>query len=140
DQDLPTGLEVLAEMHQRPAFRPKDTDAERSIVIEEINMNEDDPSDVAFEQFTQAVLESHPLERPVLGTRDSLRGMGPDDISGYWGRRYTPGSTVVAMAGSVDHDQVVKLVDDAFGDWEGESIDHEHGEVGPHPHVRLVPR
>ncbi len=44
------------------------------------------------------------------------------------------------MAGSVDHDQVVKLVDDAFGDWEGESIDHEHGRVGPHPHVRLVPR
>lgn len=140
DQDLPTGLGVLAEMLQRPAFRPPDIDAERSVVVEEINMNEDDPSDVAFEQFTQAVFEHHPLERPVLGTRESIRSMGPGDISGYWGRRYTAGSTVVAMAGSVDHDQVIKLVDDAFGDWAGDSNDHEHGTVAPHPHVRLVSR
>jgi predicted Zn-dependent peptidase len=140
DQDLPSGLGVLAEMLQRPAFRERDIDAERSVVIEEINMNEDDPSDVAFEQFTQAVFENHPLERPVLGTRESIRGMAPDDIAGYWGRRYTAGSTVVAMAGSVDHDQVVKLVDDTFGDWSGEAIDHEHVVVSPRPHVRLVSR
>src|SRR5690606_23318568 len=140
DQDLQTGLTVLAEMLQRPAFREKDIDSERSVVIEEINMNEDDPSDVAFENFTQAVFEGHPLEHPVLGTRQSIREMTRDDIAGYWGRRYTPASTVVAMAGSVDHDQVVKLVDTAFGEWEGDAVDHVHGPVTPRPHVRIVPR
>ncbi|MFP3913758.1 MAG: M16 family metallopeptidase [bacterium] len=140
DQDLPTGLGVLGEMMQRPAFRPRDIDAERSVVIEEINMNEDDPSDVAFEHFTQAVFEDHPLEHPVLGTRESIRAMGPDDLAGYWKRRYTPESTVVAMAGSVDHDQVVKLVDSVFGEWEGSAIDHEHVPVETRPQVRLVRR
>lgn len=140
DQDLPTGLGVLAEMIQRPAFRDRDIDAERSVVVEEINMNEDDPSDVAFEQFTQAVFEGHPLERPVLGTRDSIRNMTRDDIAGYWNRRYTPSSTVVAMAGSVEHEEVVKLVDSIFGEWEGAATSHEAAPVAPRPHVRLVAR
>ncbi|MGH8911174.1 MAG: M16 family metallopeptidase, partial [Acidimicrobiia bacterium] len=140
DQDLPTGLEVLSEMIQRPAFREKEIDAERQVVIEEINMNDDDPSDVAFEEFTQAVFSGHPLERPVLGTRESIRSMTRDDISGYWGRRYTPGSTVVAMAGSVDHDQVVKLVDSLFGDWTGDAIHHDSSPSEPRPHVRIVER
>lgn len=140
DQDLPTGLEVLSEMIQRPAFRQKEIDAERQVVVEEINMNEDDPSDVAFEEFTQAVFADHPLERPVLGTRESIRAMTRDDISGYWGRRYTPGSTVVALAGSVDHDQVVKLVDSLFGDWRGDAIDHDSSPSEPKPHVRIVER
>ena len=140
DQDLPEGLELLAEMIQKPAFRQHEIDAERQVVIEEINMNEDDPSDVAFEEFTQAVFAGHPLEAPVLGTRESIRAMMRDDIAGYWGRRYTPGSTVVAMAGSVDHDHVVKLVDDAFGDWTGDVTDHDVRASAPSPHVRIVRR
>ncbi|CAN5892694.1 pitrilysin family protein [soil metagenome] len=140
DQDLSTGLEVLAEMIQRPAFRQKEIDAERQVVIEEINMNEDDPSDVAFEEFTQAVFEGHPLEAPVLGTRQSIGDMTRKDIAGYWQRRYTAGSTVVAMAGSVEHDSVVKLVDSLFGEWSGDAIDHHMAASEPAPKVRLVER
>lgn len=140
DQDLPTGLEVLSEMIQRPAFRQNEIDAERQVVVEEINMNDDDPADVAFEEFTQAVFAGHPLERPVLGTRESIRAMTRDDIDGYWSRRYTPGSTVVALAGSVDHDQVVKLVDSLFGEWTGDAIDHDSIPTEPRPHVRIVER
>lgn len=103
-------------------------------------MNEDDPSDVAFEHFVQAVFAGHPLEAPVLGTRDSIRGMTRDDIDGYWKRRYGAGSAVVAMAGSVDHDQAVEMVGSHFGDWAGESVEHEHGPAQPEPTVRLIRR
>ncbi len=72
---LRVGLDLLAEMLQRPAFRVPEIDSERQVVIEEINMNEDDPSDVAFEEFTQAVFAGHPLETPVLGTRQSIKEM-----------------------------------------------------------------
>jgi len=80
DQDLPIGLDVLAEIIQRPAFRTHEIDSERHVVVEEINMNDDDPSDVVFENFSTAVFSGHPLEEPVLGTRDSIRGMTRDDI------------------------------------------------------------
>ena len=126
DQDLGTGFDVLSEMIQRPAFRHNEIDAERQVVIEEINMNEDDPDDVAFENFTIAVFSGHPLEAPVLGTRESIRGMSRDDILGYWKRRYGAGSMVVAGAGSLEHEAVVEMVSSRFGDWSGDSVDHEH--------------
>jgi predicted Zn-dependent peptidase len=140
DQDLATGFDVLSEMIQRPAFRQNEIDAERQVVIEEINMNEDDPDDVAFENFSTAVFVDHPLEAPVLGTRDSIRGMSRDDIHGYWKRRYGAGSMVVAAAGSIDHDVVVDMVAERFGDWSGNAVDHEHGAAAPWPVAKVTRR
>jgi len=140
DQDLATGFDVLAEMIQRPAFRQNEIDAERQVVIEEINMNDDDPDDVSFENFSTAVFVDHPLEAPVLGTRESIRGMSRDDILGYWKRRYGAGSMVVAAAGSVDHQGLVDMVAERFGDWSGETVDHEHGPAAPAPVVKMTHR
>ncbi len=125
DEDLPRGLGVLAEMLQRPAFRPDEIDSERQVVIEEINMNDDDPSDVAFEEFTSALFDGHPLERPVFGTRESIRAMTRDDLHGYWQRRYRVDSAVLALTGSIDHDQVVELAGSALRLVGGPGVDHE---------------
>jgi predicted Zn-dependent peptidase len=140
DDDVPEGLDVLGEMLQRPAFRAHEIDAERQVVIEEINMSEDDPGDVAFELFTAAVFRGHPLGPPVLGTRESIRGMTRDDIAGYWKRRYGVGSTVVAMAGSVDHDRAVDLVAETFGGWSGDAVDHEFAALEVKPEVVVEER
>ncbi len=140
DQDLATGFDVLSEMIQKPAFRQNEIDAERQVVIEEINMNEDDPDDVAFENFTTAVFVDHPLEAPVLGTKESIRAMSRDDILGYWKRRYGAGSMVIAAAGSVEHDQVVDMVAERFGDWSGDTVDHEHVPSAPSPVVKSTHR
>lgn len=140
DQDLAVGLDVLSEIIQRPAFRPHEIDSERQVVVEEINMNEDDPGDVVFENFSTAVFAGHPLEEPVLGTRESIRGMSRDDIHGYWKRRYGTGSLVVAAAGSVDHRAVVDLVAERFGDWAGDPVDHHYGECVVEPRVNITSR
>ncbi|MDQ3782070.1 MAG: insulinase family protein [Actinomycetota bacterium] len=120
--DLPLAVEILADMLERPAFRQNEIDSERHVVLEEINMNEDDPTDVAHELFVEALWEGHPLSPPILGTRHSILDMTRDTIAGYWGRRYTPPSTVVAVAGRIDHDEVVDLVGAFFGDWQGEEV------------------
>lgn len=140
DEDLEEGLGILAEMLQRPAFRGKEIDAERQVVIEEINMSEDDPADVAFEEFTRAVFAGHPLESPVLGTRESIRGMTRDDIAGYWKRRYGVGSTVIALTGSVDHAAVVEMASEVFGGWSGEEVDHEYATPDMKPVANVVTR
>lgn len=140
DQDLAVGMDVLSEIIQRPAFRMREIDSERQVVVEEINMNEDDPTDVVFENFTTAVFAGHPLQEPVLGTRESIRSMTRDDIHGYWKRRYGAGSLVVAAAGSVDHDAVVEMVTQRFADWSGHPVDHDTAPAEVVPRINLTRR
>jgi predicted Zn-dependent peptidase len=137
DAHLPLAIEILSEMIRRPAFRQEEIDSERHVVLEEINMNEDDPTDVAHELFVRALWPDHPLSPPILGTRQSILDMTRDTIAGYWGRRYTPHSIVVAVAGRVDHPELVDLVSRWFGSWEGERIDHRMLPPTPEPRVSV---
>ena len=123
DEDLPLGIEILSEMIQHPAFRQSEIDSERNVVLEEINMNEDDPTDVAHEQFIDALWSKHPLSPPILGTKDSITSMSRDVINSYWSRRYTPYSTVVAVAGNLPDDLLAQITE-AFGGWSGDPIEH----------------
>lgn len=123
DEDFPLGLEILAEMIQRPAFRQEEIDSERNVVLEEINMNEDDPTDVAHEQFIEALWSGHPLAPPILGTRDSITNMSRDTIESYWSNRYTPYSTVVSVAGNLP-DDLVEQVTARFSGWGGDEVGH----------------
>ncbi len=137
DAHLPLAIEILSEMIQRPAFRQDEIDSERHVVLEEINMNEDDPTDVAHELFVGALWPSHPLAPPILGTRESILDMSRDTIAGYWGRRYTPRSVVVAAAGRLDHSALVEMVTEHFSAWEGAEIDHELVPPAPVPRVNV---
>jgi predicted Zn-dependent peptidase len=140
DQDVSTGFDVLSEIIQRPAFRANEIDSERQVVIEEINMNDDDPGDVAFENFSTAAFSDHPLEAAVLGTRDSIRGMTRDDIMGYWDRRYGTESLVIAAVGNLEHNGIVGMVEERFGEWDGGSVDHTFQETQPSARVELTRR
>ena len=140
DQDLPVGLDVLSEIMQRPAFREHEIDSERQVVVEEINMTEDDPGDVVFENFSRAVFSDHPLEAPVLGTRDSIRSITRDEIHAYWKRRYGAGSVVVAAAGSINHKDLVAMVEERFNGWSGDGVDHQRRPARVEDRVNLTPR
>ena len=140
DTELATGLGLLAEMLQRPAFRPDEIDSERRVVIEEINMNEDDPSDVAMESFIRTVFDGHQLGLPVLGTRESIGAMSRDDIAGYWRRRYGSRTVMIAVAGNVEHDRVVGLVEGLFDRWEAGDGDRDPKQPQITPKVSVVRR
>ena len=140
DEDLPTGLGLIGEMLQRPAFRIDEIDSERLVVVEEINMSEDDPHDATFESFTNAIFAGHPLELPILGTRESIKAMSRDDIHGYWKRRYGAESTVLSVAGNIDHREVVELAEATFGSWEGADTDHDFQTLDLQPSVNMVHR
>ena len=137
DADLPLGFELLGEMLRRPAFRQHEIDSERNVVLEEINMNQDDPTDVAHEEFGKALFSGHALELPILGTKDSINGMSRDTIEGYWDRRYNAGSVVIAVAGNVAHDDVVAQVTEHFGTWEPGSVDHSEDVPAYEPRVSV---
>jgi predicted Zn-dependent peptidase len=115
DADLPLAVDILSDMVTSSLITPKDVDAERNVVLEEIAMNEDDPSDTAHEAFTAKLYGDTPLGRPILGTVDSINAITREQIFEHYLDRYTPEHLVVAAAGNLDHDTVVQLVAQAFG-------------------------
>jgi len=128
DADLPLAVDILSDMVTSSLITPKDVDAERNVVLEEIAMNEDDPSDTVHEAFTGKLFGDTPLGRPILGTTDSIKRITRDQIFEHYRARYTPEHLVVAAAGNLDHETVTGLVAEAFGPALGRPDD-----PAPHP-------
>jgi predicted Zn-dependent peptidase len=114
DADLPLAIDVLSDMVTDSLIEPKDVDAERNVVLEEIAMNEDDPGDTVHEAFTTRLFGDTPLGRPILGTVDSINAITRDQIFEHYQARYTMPHIVVAAAGNLDHDMVVEGIQAAF--------------------------
>jgi predicted Zn-dependent peptidase len=115
DEDLPLAIDILSDMVTSSLIAARDVDAERGVVLEEIAMNEDDPSDSVHEAFTTQLYGDTPLGRPILGTVDSINGITREQIYEHYVARYTPPYLVIAAAGNLDHDAVVASVEAAFG-------------------------
>jgi predicted Zn-dependent peptidase len=115
DVDLPLAIDVLSDMVTSSLIEPRDVDAERNVVLEEIAMNEDDPTDTVHEAFTGKLFGDTPLGRPILGTVESINAITRDQINEHYVSRYTPPHLVVSAAGNLDHDDVVAQVRAAFG-------------------------
>src|SRR5450755_2115995 len=114
DADLPLAVDVLSDMVTSSLIEPKDVDAERGVILEEIAMNDDEPSDTVHEAFAAQLFGDTPLGRPILGSADSINSITREQIAEHYAARYTPDSLVIAGAGSVDHDTVVELARSAF--------------------------
>jgi predicted Zn-dependent peptidase len=115
DEDLRLAIDVLSDMVTSSLITPRDVDAERNVVLEEIAMNEDDPSDSVHEAFTTQLFGDTPLGRPILGSVDSINAITREQIHEHYVARYTPPHLVVAAAGNLDHDAVVAEIEAAFG-------------------------
>jgi predicted Zn-dependent peptidase len=113
-EHLPLGLDILSDIMWRPALRPDDVDAERQVILDEILMHADEPADLAAEQSASAVFPEHPLGRDVLGTATSVAALTPDEIRAFFGEHYRPGNMVVAVAGDLEDDVVVRGLDERF--------------------------
>ena len=114
DADLPLAVDVVSDLVTSSVIRAADVDSERGVILEEIAMHEDDPTDMVHDEFAQALFGAGPLGRPVLGSVASIEAMTRTGLVGYYRRRYRPQDMVVAVAGNVEHSRVVRLVTDAF--------------------------
>ncbi|WP_426302847.1 M16 family metallopeptidase [Arthrobacter sp. R-11] len=120
DSDLPMAIDVIADMITGAVLDPAELEQERDVILEEIAMDSDDPTDVAHEKFVAAVLGVHPLGRPIGGTPAAIKGVSRDSVWEHYRRYYRPDELVITAAGGLDHDVVCRLVTEALRDagWE----------------------
>jgi predicted Zn-dependent peptidase len=116
DTALPVAVDVIADMLTSSLIDPVEFENERTVILEELAMNEDDPEDVAHEAFCAAVLGDHPLGRPIGGTPETIKAVTRDAVWDYYKGNYRPQDLVVAAAGGVDHDVLIKQVEHALAE------------------------
>ena len=107
---------LVCEVVLEATIAAADVDTERMVILEEIAMRDDDPEDTLADVFAGAVFAGHPVGAPVIGSVETITAMSRTQVAGYYRRRYTPDRMVVAVAGRVDHPEVLHWVRTAFRD------------------------
>jgi predicted Zn-dependent peptidase len=107
---LPLAVDLLVDMFTSAKIAPSDFTVERTVILEELAMNDDDPEDVAHEALAEALLPGHELGRPIGGTPDTINAVDRDAVFEYYKKHYRPENLVVTVAGGASHEEVVALV------------------------------
>jgi len=114
DEHLPKVFDILADMVLEPKFAPGDIDREKSVIIEEIGMTQDNPEDLVHELFTQNLWQPHALGKPILGTLETVSSFSRDVLERWFRHWYSPNNLVITAAGHLTHAQLVDLVSASF--------------------------
>ena len=121
DTDLPLAIDVISDLITSSIGRPEDVESERKVVLEEISMRDDDPSDLVHDLFSETFFGDTPIGRPILGTVQSINEMSRNAVFNYYKKKYLPEEIVISIAGDIKHqkviDQVIKAMsqDDFLG-------------------------
>jgi len=110
-------LDVLVDILFHSKFDPQDIARERQVIIEEINMSRDSPSQQVNTLIDELLWPGHPLGREVTGNKESVAAMTREAMLNYLQGQYLPDNTVVAIAGNIQHQEMVAAVSQATGSW-----------------------
>jgi predicted Zn-dependent peptidase len=116
DDHLPIAMDVLSDLVLNPVFDGADITRERGVILEEIKMDEDSPDYLVHEIFTQNFWKDHPLGKPILGTKETVKKFEQPVVLDFYGQRFAPGNLIICAAGNLKHAQFVDLVIKHFGD------------------------
>lgn len=119
DEKLQTGVSILSDMFLHSQFAQKELELERGVVLEEIDMYEDSPEDVATERLFESCYADAALGRPILGTRETLEAMTSETLLRYLREHYRPADTVIALSGrytQADLDYICELFSEMRGE------------------------
>src|SRR5712692_6442435 len=138
DEHLPIAFDVLSDLVLRPRFAEEDIAKEKQVVLEEIKMDQDNPDYLVHEIFTQNFWHGHPLGKPILGTRETVKQFTPESLFACFHRWYTPNNMVITAAGNLEHARLRELVAREFA----ELAPATDGFVdsAPCPHARITTR
>ena len=114
DNDLPLAIDVISDLITSSIACDEDVEAERKVVLEEIAMRDDDPSDLVHEVFAETHYGNHQLGRPILGTVKSIKELSRNAIFKYYKKNYQPHDIVISVAGNIKHKRVVQYVTEAM--------------------------
>jgi predicted Zn-dependent peptidase len=116
DDHLPVAIDILSDLVLNPVFNPKDIAREKGVILEEIKMDEDNPDYLVHEIFTQNFWKDHPLGKPILGTKETVRSFEQQNLFDFYRQRFAPNNIIISAAGNLNHKHFVDLIKSRFAD------------------------
>jgi predicted Zn-dependent peptidase len=116
DEHLAKAFDVIADMVLEPKFAEDEIEREKSVILEEIRMTQDNPEDLVHELFTQNFWYPHALGKPILGTPETVGAFSRATLRSWFQERYSPNNMVITAAGHLSHAQLLDLVAERFAD------------------------
>lgn len=115
DENIEEAMDVLFDMLFNSTLTGRDIDVERGVILEEINMYEDSPDELVHDLLSQTILDGHSLGRPILGTSERISSVTPDVIRDFYHTYYQPGNMIIAVAGNVNSEKILKKLESYSG-------------------------
>lgn len=115
ENDVSLALDVIGDIVLNPVFDPREIEVERGVILQEIGQANDTPDDIIFDWLQEAAYPDQPIGRSILGADKLVEGFSRADLSGFVAERYSPDQMILAAAGAVDHDQILREAEAMFG-------------------------
>jgi predicted Zn-dependent peptidase len=115
DEDADMAVDVMCDLVVDSMLADADVETERGVILEEIAMHDDEPSDEVHDLITEAIYGvDTPLGRLISGTEDTITPMLRDQIVDFYKTQYVPANMVISVAGNLDHNAIVAMVTESF--------------------------
>ncbi len=137
DEHLPRAFDILSDLVLHPRFAEEEIEREKSIILEEIKMTQDNPEDLVHELFSQNFWKNHALGKPILGTKGTVAAFRRETLWDWFRSGYAPNNLVITAAGNVTHRQLRDLVAERFAKLAPASDGHSDPAPRPTPRITL---
>jgi predicted Zn-dependent peptidase len=135
DEHLPLAFDVISDLVLNPRFLPEDIEKEKGVILEELKMDADNPEYLVHEIFSSNFWKDHPIGKPILGTRETVKSFTREMVSDYYTASYVPSNLTITAAGNLTHERLVGLAAETFG---GRATGPElSADRVPTPHARI---
>jgi predicted Zn-dependent peptidase len=112
-----TAAEVLVSMLLNSKFNPEDIEKERQVIVEEINMCKDSPSQQVGLLIDELLWPDHPLGRDIAGTKDSMAGINREKLLDFLRTKYSPKNIVITVTGNIQLNEILAVFERLMGTW-----------------------
>ncbi len=137
DEHLPLAFDVLADLLLNPLFSEEDIEKEKGVILEEIKMDADNPDYLVHEIFSSNFWKDHPLGKPILGTRETVKRFDRAMIQQFYNDVYSPHNLLITAAGNLHHKRLVELVEERFSDFSRNGSPAEQSTPATHARIAL---
>jgi predicted Zn-dependent peptidase len=115
ENDVGLALDVIGDIVLNPAFDKKEIEVERHVILQEIGQALDTPDDIIFDWLQEVSYPDQSFGRTILGPEERVSSFTRADLKGFVAEHYGPAQMILAAAGAVDHDAIVKQAEGIFG-------------------------